>query len=533
MPSGRKLIRKAVKYGALAASAVAAVDIVQPKHAIRRNYPVLGRARWLMESIRPEIQQYFVESNTDGRPFDRVTRTMVYQNAKNIPAEEAFGTQRDLFVPGHDHLLHSTHPVPARTDAPLVRLGGPECTQPYDISLFNISSMSFGSLSANAVLAMNKGAAMGGFIQETGEGGLTKYHLEYGADLIWEIGSSYFGCRTEDGHFDPEQFRVKANYPEVKGILIKLSQGAKPGMGGMLPGHKVTAEIAEARGIEEGQDCLSPAWHSEFDTPLELMHFVKKLRRLANGKPVGIKFCVGSRHEVLSLCKAMLKAKTAPDWITVDGAEGGTGAAPLEFLDRVGTPLTEGLMIVHNALVGTGLRDQVAVGAAGKVVGGADIIRRLAIGADFTMSARGMMMAAGCIQAKKCHDNTCPTGVATQNPWLARGLDVDSKAERVANYHRNTLKSATRILGAMGMHDVSQLGPGHLVRRVDQTQARPYEDLYPWLEPGSLLEGKAPDDWQRDYDRATYDQYSMLPPVQGRVRRPGHHFFAEGNVGSI
>ena len=270
MASGRKMWRTAAKIGASAAAAITAIDLVQNKHAIRKNFPLLGRARWMMEEIRPEIQQYFVESNTDGRPFDRVTRSMVYQNAKNIPAEEAFGTQRDLFVPGRDHLLHSAHPVPALTDAPLVRLGGPECTQPYDISLFNISSMSFGSLSANAVLAMNKGAAMGGFVHETGEGGLTKYHLEYGADLIWEIGSGYFGCRTEDGRFDPVQFKKKAAYPEVKGILIKLSQGAKPGMGGMLPGNKVTPEIAEARDIEVGKDCLSPAWHSEFDTPLEI-----------------------------------------------------------------------------------------------------------------------------------------------------------------------------------------------------------------------------------------------------------------------
>ncbi|QTH59192.1 FMN-binding glutamate synthase family protein [Corynebacterium hindlerae] len=511
-----------LKLGAIAlaagTSALAVYDFVQPKHSIRRNFPVVGRARWIAESLRAPVQQYFVESDTDGAPFDRETRTMVYQQAKNLGAEEAFGTERDLLKPGRDHIMHSAHPAPMMTEAPKVRLGGPDCTQPFDIPLFNISSMSYGSLSKNAVLAMNKGAAMGGFVHETGEGGLTQYHLKYGADLVWEIGSGYFGCRNADGTFSPEKFAEKAKIPNVKAILIKLSQGAKPGMGGMLPGEKVTAELAEIRGIPEGEDCLSPASHSAFTTPIELMHFVKKLRDLSGGKPVGFKLCVGTRHEVLCMVKAMVATGITPDFITVDGAEGGTGAAPLEFLDRVGTPLSEGLIVVHNALVGCNLREHIAIGAAGKIVGGADIIRRLAIGADFTNSARGMMMAVGCIQAKECHSNECPAGVATQNPRFYRGLDVDNKAERVKNYQANTLKSAMRILSAMGLTDFRDLGPAHIVRRIDPTQARPYEDIFDWLAPGSLLNNEAPYDWQRDFDRASADTYTVPPTRAGLVR---------------
>ncbi|AKK03644.1 FMN-binding glutamate synthase family protein [Corynebacterium epidermidicanis] len=516
---------KKTKIGALTiaagASAVAVFDFFQTKHSIRRNFPLVGRGRWAAEALRPPVQQYFIESDTDGAPFDRETRTMIYQQAKNLGAEEAFGTERDLLKPGRDHIMHSANPAPVLIQAPKVRLGGPDCTKPYDISLFNVSSMSFGSLSKNAVLAMNKGAAMGGFAHETGEGGLTKYHLRYGADLVWEIGSGYFGCRNADGTFSPEKFTEKATLPQVKAILIKLSQGAKPGMGGMLPGEKVSAEIAEARGIPEGVDCLSPASHSAFSNPTEMMEFVKKLRELSGGKPVGIKFCVGTRHEVLCMMKAMLETGITPDFITVDGAEGGTGAAPLEFLDRVGSPLSEGLMIVHNALVGCNLRHRVAIGAAGKIVGGADIIRRLAIGADFTNSARGMMMAVGCIQAKTCHSNTCPAGVATQDARLMRGLDVDDKAERVKNYQANTLKSAMRILSAMGLTDFSQLGPAHVVRRIDPTQARPYEDIFDWLNPGALVDGEAPYDWQRDFDRADASSYTSPPSRIGLIRNQG------------
>lgn len=387
-------------------------------------------------------------------------------------------------------------------DAPRVRLGGPGCTQPYNISIFNISSMSFGSLSSRAVLAMNKGAAMGGFAQETGEGGITKYHLEHDADPIWEFGSGYFGCRDEQGNFSPEKFVEKAALPQVKGILIKLSQGAKPGMGGLLPAAKVTAEIAEARGVPEGQDCLSPAAHSAFSTPLELMYFVQQLREFSGGKPIGIKFCVGSTIEVLSLCKAMIETGITPDWIIVDGAEGGTGAAPVEYEDTVGTTLTDGLYILQNALVASGLRDKITIGAAGKIAGGADIIKRIALGADFTNSARGMMMAVGCLQTQQCHENTCPTGVATQNPWLVRGIDVDDKGVRVRNYHAGVIHSATRLLASMGLTSFDELSPEHVMHRTSVTHSQSLAKIYNWLEPGSFLDGSAHKDWQSWWDRA-------------------------------
>lgn len=507
-----RILTTALGVAGAAVAAVGIRDYVQPHHSILRTFPVLGRARFLLEHIRPEIQQYFIESNTDGKPFDRDTRSMIYQQAKDIGAEDSFGTERDLLRPGHDSLLHSARPVPPLSQPPRVRLGGKDCTQPYDISLFNISSMSFGALSANAVMAMGRGAAAGGFSQETGEGGLTRYHLESGADLIWEFGSGYFGCRTDDGHFCPDTFATKAALPQVKAILIKLSQGAKPGIGGMLPGEKVTPEIAEARQVPVGVDCLSPSAHSAFTTPVELMEFIATLRQLSGGKPIGFKLCVGTRVDVLSLCKAMLRTGITPDFITIDGSEGGTGAAPLEFLDRVGTPLSEGLMTMHNALVGCGLREEIALGAAGKVVGGADIIRRIALGADFTNSARSMMMATGCIQAQKCNTNACPTGVATQNPRLARGVDIPTKAVRVANYQRNTVRSALKVLGAMGLDDVAQLAPGHVIRRVDYTQAKSYEEIYTWLTPGSLCDASAPAEWMRDYSRADALSFAALPP---------------------
>lgn len=492
-----------------AIGAVAAHDILQKKHAVLRNYPVLGHARYFMEKIRPELHQYFIENNYDGRPFDRDTRSMIYEYAKDLGGEKAFGTERKPQTEGYESIRHAMMPVEQMKGAPTIHLGGPDCTQPYDISLFNISSMSFGALSANAVLAMNKGAAMGGFAQETGEGGLTKYHLEHNADLIWEFGSGYFGCRTEDGKFNPEIFAKKANYPQVKGILIKLSQGAKPGLGGVLPGSKVTAEIAEARGVPEGEDCISPAAHSAFSTPIELMHFIKQLRELSNGKPIGIKFCVGSTIEVLSLCKAMLETGITPDWITVDGAEGGTGAAPIEFEDTVGATLTDGLYIVQNALVAAGLRDKISIGAAGKIAGGADIIKRLALGADFTNSARGMMMATGCIQAQKCNLNTCPTGVTSQNPWLSRGVDVDDKGVRVRNYHAGVINSATRLLASMGLYSFQELSPEHVIHRTSVTHSQSLAKIYNWLEPGSFLDGTAHDDWMSWWERADASSFAV------------------------
>lgn len=491
---------------------VAIWDVTQKKHAILRNFPVIGHARYLLESIRPEIQQYFIERNHDGRPFDRDTRSIVYSRSKGADDHKAFGTERDTGSIGYEYLLHSTAPVRPPERIPTVRIGGPDCLQPYDLSLMNISSMSFGSLSKNAVLAMNKGAGMGGFVHETGEGGLTKYHRGNGADLFWEIGSGYFGCRTLDGHFNPETFAEKATLPEVKGITIKLSQGAKPGLGGVLPGPKVTPEIAEAREVPVGVDCISPASHSAFTTPREMVRFIGQLRALSGGKPIGIKFCVGSRTDVLAMCKAIWEERIAPDYIIVDGSEGGTGAAPLEYSDHVGTPLTEGLMLVHNALVGTGLRHMIKIGAAGKVASGSDIVKRLIQGADFTMSARAMMMATGCIQAQKCHTNHCPVGVATQDPRLVRSLDVEDKSKRVHNYQKLTVREAVQIMASMGLDRPSQLNTRMLRRRVDHLNTRSYASIYHWLREDELL-NEPPRGWAADWREADADHFGEHAPV--------------------
>lgn len=487
-------------------------DYLQTRHAILRNYPVLGRMRYLLESIRPEIQQYFIERNTDGRPFDRDTRSLIYARSKGLDSHKAFGTERDVNAEGYEFLLHSTAPVAPPKKPHTVRIGGPDCRHPYDISLMNISSMSFGSLSKNAVLAMNKGAALGGFAHETGEGGLTKYHLAYGADLIWEIGSGYFGCRDRNGDFDPESFRTKAALPQVKAITLKLSQGAKPGLGGVLPAAKVSAEIAEARGVPQGVDCISPASHSAFHSPRELMEFVGTLRELADGKPIGYKLCVGSRIEVLAMCKAMLETGITPDYIIIDGSEGGTGAAPLEYEDHVGTPLTEGLMLVHNALVGTGLRDRIRLGAAGKIATGSDIVKRLIQSADFTMSARSMMMATGCIQAQICHTNRCPVGVATQNPRLMRALDVEDKGNRVHNYHKLTVAEAGQIMASMGVSSPAQLNQRMLRRRVGHLTTSSYAAIFNWLRPSELL-NDPPRGWAVDWEEADADHFGVFPPM--------------------
>ena len=487
-------------------------DVIQTKHAILRNFPVLGRMRFLFESIRPEIQQYFIERNTDGRPFDRDTRSLIYARAKGADSHKAFGTERDVNEVGYEFLLHSTAPVPVSGEQHRVRIGGPDCTQPYDMSLMNVSSMSFGALSKNAVLAMNKGAAMGGFVQETGEGGLAPYHLEYGADLFWEIGSGYFGCRDAEGNFDPAVFAQKAANEHVKGITIKLSQGAKPGLGGVLPAAKITPEIAETRGVPMGVDCISPASHSAFSTPRELMEFVAQLRELSGGKPIGYKFCVGSRTDVLAMCKAMIETGITPDFITIDGSEGGTGAAPLEYEDHVGTPLTEGLMLVHNALVGAGLRGRIRLGAAGKIATGSDVVKRLIQGADFTFSARAMMMATGCIQAQKCHTNRCPVGVATQDPRLMRALDVTDKGNRVYNYHKLTVQEAAQLMASMGVGAPGQLNLRMLRRRIDQFTTRSYAGLHNWLAPGELLENPQRG-WAMDWEEADSGTFGEHVPL--------------------
>jgi glutamate synthase domain-containing protein 2 len=494
-----------------AVAAVGIYDLLQRKHSVLRNYPILGHMRFLLEDLRPEIQQYFIEPNFDGRPFDRDTRSLIYERAKGTAAEMAFGTERDIDVIGYEYLVHSAAPIDPPEEPFRVRIGGPDCTQPYDMALMNVSAMSFGALSANALRALNKGAQLGHFAHDTGEGGLTAYHLG-GADVVWEIGSGYFGARTEDGAFDPNQFADKAARDEVKCISIKLSQGAKPGIGGVLPAAKVTAEIARARGVKVGKKCVSPSAHSEFHTPRELIRFVARLRELAGGKPVGFKLCVGSRVDVLAVCKAMLAEGVSPDFIIVDGAEGGTAAAPLEYEDHVGLPLTDGLMIVHNALVGTGLRDRVRIGASGKVASGNDIVKRLIQGADYTNSARSMMMAVGCIQSQRCHTNHCPVGVATQDPYRARALDVTDKSQRVYRYQYATVKQAMQLMGSMGISDPSQLHPQMLRKRISATQQLSYAEIYEWLTPAVLL-NHPPATWRLDWEAADPDSF---PPAGGR-----------------
>lgn len=489
-----------------ALAAVGTWDLVQTKHSILRAYPILGHARFLAELIRPEIQQYFVESNTAGTPFDRETRSMVYSRAKGTKGDEPFGTERDVNAVGYEFLRHSLRAKMATDLAPKVRLGGPDCTQPYDIALLNVSAMSFGALSGNAIEALNGGAARGGFAHDTGEGAISPYHLKNGGDLIWEIGSGYFGCRDAEGNFDPAKFEEKAALPAVKAVSIKLSQGAKPGLGGVLPGAKVTPEIAATRGVPIGKTVISPPAHTAFSTPLELMAFVATLRRLSGGKPIGFKLCVGARTEFLSICKAMLQSGITPDFIIVDGSEGGTGAAPQEFEDHVGMPLTHGLMLVNNCLVGTGLRSKIKLGASGKIASGFDIVRRIIQGADFTLSARAMMFAVGCIQAMKCHTNECPTGVATQNPGLTRALYVPDKIERVANFQRETVASAAQMVASMGLDSFSELKPSMLNRRIDFTANRTFAEIYEWLLPSELLDAP-PQGWLTDWIEASADEF--------------------------
>jgi glutamate synthase domain-containing protein 2 len=494
----------AVAFWAVAAGGV--YDLFQRRHSVLRNYPVLGHLRFLLEAVRPEIQQYFIEPNFDGRPFDRDVRSLIYQRAKGTAAEQAYGTERDIDDIGYEYLVHSTAPVEPPAEPYRVRIGGPDCSRPYDMALMNVSGMSFGALSGNALRALNNGARKGRFAHDTGEGGLTPYHLG-GADVIWELGSGYFGARTRDGGFDPDQFADKAGHELVKCISIKLSQGAKPGIGGVLPAAKVSAEIAKYRAVPIGEKCVSPAAHSAFHTPRELILFVAKLRELADGKPVGFKLCVGSRVDLLAICKAILAEGVTPDFVIVDGAEGGTAAAPLEYEDHVGLPLTDGLMTVHNALIGTGLRDKIRIGASGKVATGNDIVKRIIQGADYTNSARSMMMATGCIQSQRCHTNHCPVGVATQDPYRARALDVADKSERVYRYQQATVAQAMRIMASMGAADPSTLNPHMLRKRLSPTEQRSYAELYEWLAPGALLDD-APATWRSDWEAANPDSFA-------------------------
>jgi glutamate synthase domain-containing protein 2 len=464
-------------------------DTRQTRHSVLRNYPVIGHLRFLLEFIRPEMRQYFIESDNEAAPFSRQQRSLVYQRAKGDADKRPFGTQLDVHAQGYEWINHSVVPsVIASHDFRItVGEGGTGCTQPYSASVFNISAMSFGALSANAILALNGGAKKGGFAHDTGEGSISQHHRVHGGDLIWEIGSGYFGCRDEAGHFSEEGFAQNALDPQVKMIELKLSQGAKPGHGGVLPGPKVTPEIAAARGVPAGVDCVSPARHSAFATPVEMLRFIERLRRLSGGKPVGFKFCVGHPWEWFAICKAMLETGLLPDFIAVDGAEGGTGAAPLEFTDHVGAPLQEGLLFVHNTLVGMNLRQRIRLGAAGKVVSAFDIARCMALGADWCNSARGFMFALGCIQAQTCHTGTCPTGVTTQDPLRQQALVVPTKTERVWRFHQHTLMALKELVQAAGLQHPGEVTASHIVRRAAQGDVRLLANQLPFLKPGALL----------------------------------------------
>ncbi|KQU64038.1 glutamate synthase [Aminobacter sp. DSM 101952] len=488
-------------------------DLLQRRHSILRNYPVVGHLRFLLEGFRPEIRQYLIEADHEEVPFSRQARGLVYQRAKGAEDKRPFGTIENVYGSGYAWLTHSASPVTISDTNFRVRIGGSACRQPYDASLYNISAMSFGSLSANAILSLNTGAKQGGFAHDTGEGGISRHHRQGGGDLIYQVASGYFGCRNDDGSFSPAKFAELAADPQIRMIEIKLSQGAKPGHGGMLPASKISPEIAEARGIPMGVDCVSPAAHSTFSTPVGLMRFVGQLRILSGGKPVGIKLCIGHRREFMSMVKAMLKTGIIPDFIVVDGAEGGTGAAPVEFANRVGMPMLEGLTFVHNTLRGAGIRHEVKIGAAGKIVSAFDIARVVALGADWCNAARGFMFAIGCIQAQACHTNKCPVGIATQDPGRQRALDVGDKSDRVARFHRNTMKALGEIAGSAGLSDPSDFMPYHFMFRQKDNEFLDGNEAYPYLPEGFLVAGEEiPElaDWYSRWDRANAE--SFAPP---------------------
>lgn len=490
-------------------------DSLFSKSAIVRNFPIVGRTRFAAEWLRPKLYQYFVEPDTDGRPFSRIKRNIVYQRAKKTLSTTPFGTQLNVYDEGYEWMNHSIVPIDHHDidQHPKVRVGGADCKQPYDLSIFNVAAMSFGSLSKNAIMALNGGAAIGSFAHNTGEGGISPYHEKYEGDLIYQIGTGYFGSRAEDGNFSPEKFAISAAKPTVKMIEIKLSQGAKPGHGGILPAKKATPEIAKIRGIEPYKAVNSPPYHKAFSTPMGLLQLVQQCRELANGKPIGFKFCVGHKSEFLAICKAMISSGIKPDFITVDGGEGGTGAAPLEFSNSVGTPYKEGLSFVYNALVGFNLKKEIKIIASGKIVSGFDIFKSVALGADACYSARAMMMAVGCIQALECNHNTCPTGVATQVPSLVKGLDVNDKKVRVANYHRETVKSFVELMAAAGINHPDKINRSHIYQRIDQHISKSYLKLHPYIPESSLLSNESiPRGWNQYM--AIADSESFAPKFE-------------------
>jgi glutamate synthase domain-containing protein 2 len=479
-------------------------DLMQKSHAVLRNYPIAAHMRFLLEEIRPEMRQYFFESEKDGMPFSRDIRAVVYQRAKMVLDKRPFGTQEDVYREGYEWMHHSVAPKVSSGEKFRITIGGPDCARPYSASVFNISAMSFGALSPNAVRALNAGAKRGDFAHDTGEGGFSPYHEENGGDIIWEIGSGYFGCRHRDGTFNPDEFaRVAAN-DQIKMVELKISQGAKPGHGGVLPAAKVSEEISKIRGVAVGEDCISPASHRAFSTPIEMMAFVGNMRKLSGGKPAGFKMCIGHPWEFLAICKAMLETGIYPDFIVIDGNEGGTGAAPLEFMDHLGMPMREGVSFAHNALVGINVRDRIKIGASGKIATAFDMARAMAIGADWCNSARGFMFALGCIQSLSCHTDRCPTGVTTQDPIRNRALVVPHKTERVFNYHHATLHALAELLAAAGLEHPQQLRPIHFSQRSSTTEVCSFAQLYQSLRPGELLEGTQ--------DRRFRDAWAMARP---------------------
>jgi len=481
------VIIPATVFGCLAA--LGFHDLFQKDHAVLRNYPISAHIRFLLEEIRPEMRQYFFESEKDGMPFSRDTRAVVYQRAKMVLDKRPFGTQKNVYEEGYEWMNHSVAPKPHATEQFRITIGGPDCLRPYSASVLNISAMSFGALSQNAIRALNAGAKKGNFAHDTGEGGVSPYHEQEGGDLIWEIGSGYFGCRTSDGQFDPDKFAARAALDQIKMVELKVSQGAKPGHGGVLPAAKVSEEISRIRGVAMGEDCISPPYHKAFSTPIEMMQFIATMRRLSGGKPTGFKLCIGHPWEFLAICKAMLHTGIYPDFIVVDGNEGGTGAAPLEFMDHLGVPMREGVNFVHNALIGIGARDRIKLGASGKIATAFDIARAMALGADWCNSARGFMFALGCIQSLSCHTDRCPTGVATQDPTRARALAVPQKTDRVLNFHEATLHALAELIAAAGLEHPQDIRAMHFSHRSPDNDVMSFTKLYPQLTPSELIHG--------------------------------------------
>ncbi|MBN9006272.1 MAG: FMN-binding glutamate synthase family protein [Rhizobiales bacterium] len=493
-------------FGALTALGIR--DLLQKSHAVLRNYPISAHIRFLLEEIRPEMRQYFFESEKDGMPFSRDTRAVIYQRAKMVLDKRPFGTQENIYAEGYEWMHHSMAPKPHAEEKFRITIGGPDCKKPYSASVFNISAMSFGALSPNAVRALNAGAKKGGFAHDTGEGGFSPYHRENGGDIIWEIGSGYFGCRNRDGTFNPDEFARVAADDQIKMVELKVSQGAKPGHGGVLPAAKVSEEISRIRGVGMGEDCISPPYHKAFSTPIGMMEFIDEMRRLSGGKPAGFKLCVGHKWEFLAICKAMLQTGIYPDFIVIDGNEGGTGAAPLEFMDHLGMPMREGVNFVHNALIGIGARERIKIGASGKIATAFDIARAIALGADWCNSARGFMFALGCIQSLSCHTDRCPTGVTTQDPSRNRALVVPHKVERVFNYHHATLQALTELIAAAGLEHPQELRPVHFSQRVSNTEVASFDKLYPSLRPGELISGTADPRFRDAWVQAQADSFA-------------------------